>query len=50
MEHTIDQNKKNISRISEKIKIMDNRTDDTYNHPDITSKDTDTKMKVRDTQ
>ena len=50
MEQTINQNTSMINRLSKKIKIMETKVEDIYNHPDITSKDREAKMKVRDTQ
>ena len=49
MEQTIDQNTSMINRLSKKIKIMETKAEDTYNHPDIASKDREVNMKVRDT-
>ena len=50
MEQTIDQNTSMINRLSKNIKNMEEKADATYNHPDITSKDRDAKMKVRNKQ
>ena len=50
MEQTIDQNTTMINRLSKKIKSLEDKADATYNHPDITSKDREAKMKVRNDQ
>ena len=50
MEQTIDQNTLMIKRLSNMIKTLEDKAEDTYNHPDITSKDREAKMKVRNKQ
>ena len=50
MEQTIDQNTTMINRLSKKIKNLEEKAEATYNHPDITSKDREAKMKVRNDQ
>ena len=50
MEQSIDINTTAINRLSKKIKVLEAKVNETYDHPDITSKNREAKMKVRNEQ